>query len=67
MRVGFYTPTQPPWAASFGYRKAVSTEPLFVYRGLVLILLPHGGSKRIVAYGLKPPIEIILNAVWIIS
>ena len=35
MRVGFYTPTQRPWGASFGYRKAVSTEPLFVYRGLL--------------------------------
>ena len=25
MRVGFDTSTQPPWAASFGYRDAVST------------------------------------------
>ena len=25
MRVGFYTPTQPPWAASFGYHKVVSS------------------------------------------
>ena len=28
------TPTQPPGAASFGYRKPVSPEPVFVYRGL---------------------------------
>ena len=64
----FYTPTQSPWAlslcdflvalrvASFGYRKAVSPEPPFVYRGLALIKLPHGGRIRIVAYGLKSPI-----------
>ena len=24
----FVTPTQPPWAASFGYQKPVSTEPI---------------------------------------
>ncbi len=35
MRVGFYTPTQPPWAASFGYPKSVSTELILVYRGLL--------------------------------
>ena len=29
MRVGFYTPTQPPWAASFGYRNAVSLGTVF--------------------------------------
>ena len=68
MRLTFYTPTQSPWAlslcdflvalrvASFGYRKAVSLEPPFVYRGLALIKLPHGGRIRIVAYGLKSPI-----------
>ena len=31
----FDTPTQPPWAASFGYRNMVSSEPCSVYRGLV--------------------------------
>ena len=31
----FDTPTQPPWAASFGYQKPVSTEPAFEYRGLL--------------------------------
>jgi hypothetical protein len=34
MRVVFYTPTQPPWAASFGYRNQVALELGFVYRGL---------------------------------
>ena len=34
MRLTLDTPTQPPWAASFGYRKPVSPEPVFVYRGL---------------------------------
>ena len=65
----FCSPPQPPWAlplcdflvalraASFGYRSVVSPEPHFVYRGLLLILLPHCGRKRIVAYGLKSPIN----------
>src|SRR5699024_4827874 len=35
MCLTFDSPTQPPWAASFGYRKAVSPEPPFVYRDLV--------------------------------
>lgn len=35
MRVGFATPTQPPWAASLGYHRVVSSEPLCVYRGIL--------------------------------
>ena len=31
----FHTPTQAPWAPSFGYRNLVSSEPSFVYRGLL--------------------------------
>ena len=56
MCVGFVSPPQCPWGTSLGYRKAVSPEPPFVYRGLALIKLPHGGRIRIVAYGLKSPI-----------
>ena len=35
MCLTFYTLTQPPWAASFGYRKQVSEKLAFVYRGLL--------------------------------
>ena len=35
MCVGFVTPTQRSWSASFGYRSMVSPEPYFVYRGLL--------------------------------
>ena len=31
----FHTPTQAPWAPSFGYRNLVSSEPSLVYRGLL--------------------------------
>ena len=62
MRVGFYTPTQPPWAASFGYPKSVSTELILVYRGYwvpPIIYLQSSSRSTMIASPIPPPMHMV--------
>ena len=64
MCLTFDTPTQPPWAASLGYRKQVSPELVFVYRGLLKSPILSFSAPQDRTRSIRKRTPGCLSAVW---